>query len=351
MTKINKHSSIYLKLISLLILCGGLIFLLVGCTKKLQETVTTDFIMDTFIEYKFYGENSDLAVKECSDKLREFEDNFSAHKDNSYVSLINKNAGIKKTEVPSDVFNLIEKAYEYSKETKGNFDVTIAPLTFLWDITAENPKVPQEDKILQAKNLVNYENIELNKENNSVFLQNKGQAIDLGGIAKGEATRIIFETAKKYEIEFGYASVGGNLAVIGTSPKGDDYRFGIRDPLGEQNEFIGSLSLTGKTMSTTGGYERFFEQDGETYIHILDKKTGYPVKSDLLSVTVIGEDGAYCDMLSTAIFVGGKKELDYYLNKENTQIVAVDKDKNIYISKSLYDNFEINEKNGKYTLV
>lgn len=350
MFKIKKNLGLSTKMISLLVFCGGIIFLFSGCLNKTPETVTTDFIMYTFIEYKLYGKNSDKAVKEMSKRLREFEDMYSVHKDESYVSLINKNAGKTETELPKYVYGFIKKATIYSQATKGNFDLTVAPLTLLWNVTGENPKVPSQQEIAKAKALVNCNDVILNDSKKTVMLKNEGQEIDLGGIAKGESANIIFEVAKEYEIEKGYVSIGGNLVVLGTDPNGKDYRFGIRDPLGNENEFIGTVSITGKTMSTSGGYERFFEQDGKIYTHIFDRNTGYPVDSDFLSVTVISDNGGLADALSTAIYVGGNDMLEKQITREDIQIIVVDKDKKIYMTKNLKDNFSINEENGKYTL-
>ena len=350
MFKIKEKLVFKTKMISLLVFCGGIIFLFSGCLNKTPETVTTDFIMDTFIEYKLYGEKSDEAVKEMSRRLREFEDMYSAHKDGSYVSLINKNAGKTEVELPRDVYSFIKKATIYSQSTKGNFDLTIAPLTFLWNVTGENPKVPSKQDIDKAKALVNYDDVILNDSKNTVMLKNEGQEIDLGGIAKGESANIIFDVAKEYKIEKGYVSVGGNLVVLGTDPNGKDYIFGIRDPLGNENEFIGTVNLTGKTMSTSGGYERFFEQDGKVYTHIFDRNTGYPVDSNFLSVTVISKNGGLADTLSTAIYVGGYDMLDKQITRSDIEVIVVDKNKKIHITKNIEDNFSINEENGKYTL-
>ncbi|MEG1993349.1 MAG: FAD:protein FMN transferase [Oscillospiraceae bacterium] len=357
MTNTKKYLTFNYKIISLLVLCGGIIFLLGGCNKNSvkseNQSISTDFIMDTFIEYKLYGENSKEATKEMSQRLREFEDNFSAHKENSYIGQINKNSGICETVVPDEVYSVIDMALENSKLMRGNFDLTVAPLTFLWNVTGENPTVPPQGEIDTAKALVNYEDVVMNNEEKSIMLRNKGQGIDLGGMAKGEATKIIFEVAKKYQISCGYVSIGGNLAVIGKDIDGKDYRFGIRDPLGSANEYIGTVNITGKTMATTGEYERFFEKDGKKYSHIINPKTGYPAKSEFLSVTIIGsgdKDGGFVDMLSTAMFVGGKECLDDFIGRDDIGVVAIGTDNKIYLSKALKENFKINEKNGRYTL-
>ena len=153
--------------------------------------------------------------------------------------------------------------------------------------------------------------------------------------------------AQEYEIKTGYVSVGGNLIVLGKDPQGEDFRFAIRDPQGEASEYIATLSLTGSTMATTGAYERWFEQDGKRYHHIIDPRTGYPAESDLLSVSVISEDGMLADCMSTALFIEGKQAALQRMQEEAYQLVIVDTDGNIYYSPSLEGNIQPNTDNQR----
>lgn len=184
-------------------------------------------------------------------------------------------------------------------------------------------------------------------DGNRAMLRNPGQAIDLGAVAKGAACTIIRQVAQEYEIKTGYVSVGGNLIVLGKDPQGEDFRFAIRDPQGEASEYIATLSLTGSTMATTGAYERWFEQDGKRYHHIIDPRTGYPAESDLLSVSVISEDGMLADCMSTALFIEGKQAALQRMQEEAYQLVIVDTDGNIYYSPSLEGNIQLNTDNQR----
>ena len=340
----QKVKYLLLALVSCALLCG----IVVAANRKAQEyqlSVSTSFIMDTVIEQKLYGRNSQQAAAEIERRLREYEQQYSMYLPDSQISRINEQAGKDYTEVSQQCLVLLQQAIAVSAQSNGLFDITIAPLTRLWDITAEHPRVPLPQLVEQAKQLGDYCDILI--DGNRVMLRNPGQAIDLGAVAKGAACTIIRQVAQEYEIKTGYVSVGGNLIVLGKDPQGEDFRFAIRDPQGEASEYIATLSLTGSTMATTGAYERWFEQDGKRYHHIIDPRTGYPAESDLLSVSVISEDGMLADCMSTALFIEGKQAALQRMQEEAYQLVIVDTDGNIYYSPSLEGNIQLNTDNQR----
>ena len=303
--------------------------------KANTPAVSTDFVMDTFVEQKLYGKQAENAVQEISKKLRDFEQAFSMHLENSEISQLNAAAGREAVELSTEVYCLLERSKELSLQSQGAFDLTIAPLTQVWNITSEHPSVPTEAEISAALALVDAESLLL--ENGSAKLSLEGQAVDLGGIAKGAACDIVREVAENYNIDCGYVSIGGNMVVLEEKPLGRDFYFGVRDPLGTAADSVCALTLYGKTMATTGTYERFFEEDGVIYHHVLNPKTGWPADSDLLSVSVISEDGALADFLSTTLFVLGKDTVLDCLERSDFQIIAISEDGKIYCSSALKD--------------
>lgn len=308
-----------------------------------KMSVSTSFIMDTVIEQKLFGAQSQQAVAEIEERLQEYEQQFSMYVSDSQISRINQNAGIQYTEVSEECLELLQRAICFSEESQGLFDITIAPLTSLWDITGENPHVPAQSEIDAARQLVDYRDILI--DGSSVMLRREGQSIDLGAVAKGAACDIVREVAQQYDIQAGYVSIGGNLIVLGKTPDGQDYRFGVRDPQGDASEYLGTLTLNGMTMATTGAYERYFEEDGVRYHHVLDPRTGYPADSDLLSVSVISEDGLLADCLSTSLFIEGKDAVLARMNEQDYQLIAVDTEGNVYYSAALAQNFSPNTQN------
>ena len=294
--------------------------------------ISMDFVMDTLVEQKLYGKQADEAVSDISAKLKEFEQTFSMHLDGSEISKLNAASG-NPIAISDEVYALLERGKELSLQSRGAFDLTIAPLTQVWGITSENPTVPSVAEISSALELVNASSLIL--ENGTAQLSKSGQAVDLGGLAKGAACDIVRESAELYGIDCGYVSIGGNMVVLEKKPLGRDFYFGIRDPKGGAQDSICAVTLYGKTMATTGTYERYFEEDGMVYHHVLDPKTGWPADSDLLSVTVISEDGTLADFLSTTLFVLGKDTVLDCLERNDFQLIAVGEDGVVYCSSSL----------------
>lgn len=305
-----------------------------------KPAVLVSFIMDTVVEQKLYGEHSEEATKEIERRLQDFEKQFSMYVSGSDIQNINKNAGEKYTEVSEDVIQLLKRSIEFCEQSKGKFDITVAPLSQLWNITSQDPQVPQKEDIVTTQKLVDYKDLLF--DGNSVMLKRKGQGIDLGAVAKGYACDIVRQVAKEYKLKTGYVSIGGNMVVIGDAVNGTPYLFGIRDPNADASHFVGTVTLKGMTMATTGAYERFFEKDGKRYHHILNPKTGYPAESDLLSVSVISEDGTLADCLSTIFFIAGKEKTLDYMNQSKFQLVVVDVKGNVYYSNGLRENFTPN---------
>ena len=169
-------------------------------------------------------------------------------------------------------------------------------------------------------------------------------AIDLGGIAKGFFCEKIEEIYRQYDVSSALVSIGGNIYTYGQKPDGESYRLGIRNPNDlNGSSIMGILSSHDEVVSTSGAYERYFEQDGILYHHILDLETGFPAQSDLLSVTVICKDGGLADFLSTALYLEGRKAISSYLNSEQFQVIVIDQNNQVYISPSLKERFTITD--------
>lgn len=311
---------------------------------------STSFIMDTFVELCFYGGNAQEAADALEERLRAYDKDVSLYSKGSAIAALSDGAGTGlPVPVRDDVLSLLEKAKQYSLESGGAFDMTIAPLTLLWGVTSGEPHVPGQREIGQALSLVDARDLILDRRDSTALLLRAGQAVDLGGIAKGAASELVFEVMDTYGVKNGYASLGGNMAVRGHNPhKGKDFLFGVRDPRGGGGEIIGTLPLEGMTMATTGDYERFFESGGIRYHHVLDPRTGYPARGGLISVSVISADGALADFLSTALFVLGKETALSQMDQESFSLIAVDEELNVYVSCGLEGVFKPNPEKAQY---
>ena len=310
------------------------------------------YAMNTVIEQKWYGESADTVYTGMETKVREIESVLSLHLSQSEIAAINENAGVQPVEVSQRTFDLLQRAKELSEQSDGAFDITIAPVVELWGITSDHPHVPTDEELAQAMALMGLEDLVLDEEACTAYLTRPGMAIDLGGIAKGWTADQLREYARELGAERGYVSLGGNLMIIGERPDGDPFKFGLRDPQGDASTYLGTVTLEdGCTMATTGGYERYFEEDGIRYHHVLDPGTGYPADSDLLSVAVISKDGTLADYLSTTLFVQGLEAAKAAAGSEDYALVMVDQENNVWISGSLRGNFEPHETDADYTYI
>lgn len=294
------------------------------------------YVMDTFVEYHLFGSSKKVtkaAKDEIDAALQEFESKMSMYREDSEISKLNAAAGNgEMVPLSDDVYKLLALSQTYMEQTDGRFNITIAPLSRLWDITAETPSVPAQADIERAVALVKESGFKLDEQAKTAALDPKGAGVDLGGIAKGYACDMVKEILKKHEITSGYVSIGGNMVVIGDKPDGAPFQFGVRNPREDGNKFIMVVNLKDLTMATSGDYERYFEQDGVRYHHILDPDTGYPAQSEWISVSVISPDGAYADFMSTYFFLAGKDFLMENYEAYDCGVIAIDRDRNVYIT-------------------
>ena len=310
-----------------------------------EPTVQTGFLMDTYMEQTTYDPSPDAGekLKQMFAFLSEFEGKVSMYRSDSEISDINSHSGVMPIAVSDEVFELLSRSRELSLQSEGRFDITIGPLTRLWGITSESPAVPSEEEIKEARKLVDAGKLVLDAENKTAKLDAPYMSLDLGGAAKGYACDLAREKYRELGLTSCLLSLGGNIYSFGTKADGTAFVIGLRDPLGDADDIFGTITAPDRVISTTGGYERYFEQDGKKYHHVIDPKTGCPAESDLLSVTVIAEEGLLADCLSTGLFVGGKETVLQNLDRTDFDVIAVDQEKNIYLSDGIRSKFQLNE--------
>lgn len=334
------------------IAAAAMLGLLGGCGESTQVPRTgVVFSMNTVVEYKLYGENSEKAEQALLDMFREFESRVSNFLPESDISRLNSAAGEQAVELSQTAFDVLVRAISLCAVSDGAFDITLSPLERLWNITsdgdigAEGVSVPTRDEVEALLANVDYRSVLLDPGKRTAKLAKQGQAVDLGGMAKGYAADLARQTLVDNGVSSGYVSIGGNLMIIGKSPGsglfgyGDRlYKFSLRDPRGGVNDAVATIELTDTTMATSGDYERYFiGEDGVRYHHILDPMTGYPANAGLMSASVISPDGAYADYMSTNLFVRGREYALNNINSLDCGIILIDTDKRIYVSKSLED--------------
>ncbi|HHX22603.1 MAG TPA: FAD:protein FMN transferase, partial [Thermoanaerobacterales bacterium] len=201
------------------------------------------------------------------------------------------------------------------------------------------------EEINLALKLVDYRKVELNENENSVFLKTPGMAIDLGGIAKGFAADEVVRILKENGVESAIADLGGNLYVIGSKPNGMPWNIGIQNPFNIRGSIFATVKVSDKTLVSSGPYERYFEENGETYHHILDTRTGFPVDNGLMGITIISDSSIDADALSTSVFALGLVEgMKFIEEKKGVDAVFVTSDYMVYTTSGIEKyNFEITD--------
>ena len=322
----------------LIIVLTALLLTFSGCsipTNEVTPTKLTSFFLNTVSSVTIYDmdkKEAEKIISDCFAYCKSLESLFSRTIETSEISQINNSNG-NWISVSDDTIKLIYMAKEHSMISGGYFDCTIAPVSILWDFTSETPSIPSEVDLAEALSHVNWENIEI--DGNSIRLLDPKASIDLGGIAKG----FIGDMAKNFLIEKGVTKsiidLGGNIVTINPDST-DTFNIGIQEPFGLQGEYLGILTVNNLSVVTSGIYERYFEKDGTIYHHLLDVKTGKPVDNTLSSVTIIAENSALADALSTTCFVLGlEKGRNLIEETSGVEGIFVDKNSNMFYTSGI----------------
>ena len=299
-----------------------------------NEAEKTVYAMDTVMNLSAYGVNSDNILNKAETEILRLDSLWRRKSENSEIYKINS---LKSVSVSSDTSELIQTAIRISEKTDGLFDITIAPVMDLWGFYTKEFNVPIDSDLKDALSRVNYKNIAVDGKNVSV---SEDTEIDLGGIAKGFLSDRITQIYRDNGIESGIVSLGGNVQTLGRKPDGKLWRVAIQNPDNE-NEFLGVLSVENVAVITSGGYQRYFEQDDITYHHIINPNDGFPADSGLKSVTVVSESGTLADGLSTSFYIMGlEKSTEYWRANDGFDIILLTDDNELYITDGLKDIFE-----------
>lgn len=331
----------------------SVIMVFVSCdkvlTKPAAEAQDTAFSMGTAITSTLYGKDENQ-LEENLERIRrcldEVDSDISWRKEGSMVSVFNQQHEVSVGE-RAEVFST---ALEVAADSGGAFDPTVLSVSGLWDIGGENQRHPSAAEIEEALKNVDYQAVTLS--DGTLKTENIHMLFELGAIGKGYAIAEAAEALDTDGMSGGIISAGSSILTFGAKPDGSAFRVALRDPRGEQEDRIGILTLTDTSISTSGDYEKYFEEDGVRYHHILDARTGYPADSGLMSVTVIDEDSVLCDALSTAGFILGLDEGMRLMDKYGVLSIFVDNQRNVYYNKeSILDLLSFEGEAEGYKLV
>ncbi len=325
--------------IAVVLVCAALVALILwrvlGSTASTETYTDTIFAMDTYITQTIYDGDSASAGAAAEELINSEESILSRFVEGFDLQKVTVG---EVSEVSAETVTLIRDCSSFAERFSDltGFSLLMGSLSDLWGFGTDTPAVPSSEDIVAA--LANANAATLTVVDDTHILLTGG-AIDFGGVAKGYVAEKILELYQSYDVTSAVVSVGGNIALLGCKQNGDPFTVGLRDPILGGDNLAGTLELSDCIISTSGGYERYFEQDGITYHHILDPATGYPADSDLLSVTVISQNGTMADYLSTALFVGGSEAVLSHLEEDDFMVIAIREDGGIYLSSGLQDVF------------
>ena len=370
------------QLILLLLPC--LLICLVGCRDEVKEP---EYVIKKYSYYGYLNTNSSVTIQFDKNVISEeemkikmnnidkilvdIEKDFSMKKTifmdgPSLLMQVNANSGkldennnLVYTKLNKKFMNMLKTAIQVSELLDGSFDVTVGPLTRLWNISGQVGydsmfvKIPTAEQVEEAKALVNYKYILLDEENMQVCLPIEGMEIDFGAIAKGYAADCVLEYMKTLPIEVAMIDLGGNIYTYGSSPT-TSQSIGIRNPFYNNDTTqvyqLMSADIRDISIVTSGTYERYVVKDGVTYHHLLNPKTGYPFDNEMYCVTIIGKSSMFCDAIATGIYGLGLEEGINMINQiDGYSAIFITTDKKVYLTKGL--NFVPTEGTDDFTFI
>ncbi|WP_432673065.1 FAD:protein FMN transferase [Flavobacterium sp. SM2513] len=280
----------------------------------------------------FAAENIQIAIEE----IQRIEAIFTTYNIDSQTNLINDNAGITPVKVDEEVFDLIQRSLHISKITQGAFDISYGCIDkSLWNFDKTMTSLPSSEMALKMVHLINYNNIILNPETQTVFLKEKGMRIGFGGIGKGYAAEMARKILIKNQVESGIINASGDLTAWGFQPNGKPWTIGIANPDVPIDAFS-YLEISNKAIATSGNYEKFVTINGKKYSHTIDPKTGLPI-TGIKSVTVISNNAEFADAMATPIAVMGIENGLFLVNQiPELYCIIIDEYNKIYTSKNIH---------------
>lgn len=302
----------------------------------LEQAVGQHHALGTAITLQVFGTTDETIINESFDLIDHYEDLLTVNRDYSEVMEINHAAGQKPVQVSSAVYDLVKLAVEQSRQNFG-FNALIGPLVKLWAIGFKGAHVPTSDQIKAKMKLIDPFKVDLDDENQTVFLQKEGMELDLGGIAKGWIADRIRDFWRAYGVHAGIINLGGNILLVGDSPKraNGQWTVGIQDPKKPRGNNISSVMVSECSVVTSGTYERFLVVDGHKYHHLIDPRTGYPVETDLAGVTTFTKNSVQAELECKRLFFAGHPIAGWHDNPDRIGAIFVYNDEHVE-----YDNFE-----------
>ena len=260
-------------------------------------------LMGASITLMIFHENAQQLLLQSEQLLHLYKNRFSANDADSELMEINLQAGKKAVQVHPELFELIALGKKHSIAANSHLNIAIGPLVQTWRIGFSDAKLPSEEEIQRLLKITNPEEIVLNDSNREVYLSKEGMRIDLGALAKGYIADKLKEFLVEQGVQSGIIDLGGNILTIGENPTFHrPWRIGIQNPILDRGEHVAVIAISDASVVTSGIYERQLVVDGKTYHHIFDRKTGYPMETEVASLTIVAKKSVDCEIWTTRLF-------------------------------------------------
>lgn len=364
----RSHSRFFYLILCTVLVCPILLF--TGCGNITDaDTSTTEnepisissIKLNTAIQITIYDSQDKSLLDDCLALCDRYELIFSRTNENSELYKLNHRkdtsdkdpnadgqtipypiSGTADTwHISEDLASLLSQGLSITRESDGAFDIAIAPLTSLWDFTAEDPKVPDDAAIQKALPLCSSDGVTIDDQD--ITLPSDDIQFDVGAIAKGYIADRMKDLLVKKGVNSAIINLGGNVLCIGSKPDGTPFKVGIQKPFADRNETEAVMDITGKSVVSSGIYERCFKQNGKLYHHILNPKTGFPYDNSLISVTIISDQSVDGDALSTTCFALGLEDGLKFAEKKGVQAVFITEDYELHYTDGFQDEINVTD--------
>lgn len=324
------------------VLAAGAVLTGCGGEKEVSSQSSQVFAMDTVMLLTVYGDQAQQGLDQAEQTIQKLEKLWSATDETSEIWALNHSGG-NWVELSEDTREILSRGLELCALTDGALDLTAYSAVQAWGFPTGAYRVPDETELEQLVGTIDYTQVELDEQTGQARLSD-GMSLDLGAVAKGRLGEVLSQDLKELGVTSALLELGGNIQTVGTKPDGSRWRVGIQGPNSQEGGYLAIVEVADQAVVTSGDYQRYFEQDGQTYCHIMDPATAAPADSGVDSVSIVGSDGTVCDALSTALFVMGEEkgaqfwkdhpELDF-------EAIFVSQDGTIAVTEGLEEHFTL----------
>lgn len=311
-----------------------IVFNMSSCSLERYFLYKKDYplLFDTYVSFLCYAKSQSEFDKYCDiaeenmEKYNKLFDIYNDYEGINNIKTINDNSGIKAIKVDKEIIELLEYGKRFYSETEGGVNIAFGSVLKIWHRYREEGKeIPKTEELEEASKHTDINAIEINKEKSEVFVNDSETSIDVGCCAKGYAVEKTAEALKNAGAKDFLINAGGNICAVGKNGNKKGWKIGIEFPKKDSMEIVKTLDIEDKSAVTSGDYQRYYEVDGKRYHHIIDTNTLFP-SNICRSATIIGENSAICDMLSTAVFVLPIEKSRILIKKYNVEAVWIMED-------------------------